>query len=117
MPKKKHRPKTLTLDVVGLQYRLTKSMIRVMAANRPLEITIMREPDNVHDENAIAVHLVDAKMKAVQGLKIGYLRKEVAAEIAPLLDSKQVKLRRGILKMVYPDDSTGTVDLWLQKKT
>lgn len=47
------------------------------APGRPLRLR--REPDNAHDPNAIAVDLPD-------GLTLGFVPRELAAEIAPELD-------------------------------
>ena len=48
-----------------------------VAPGRPLELR--READNPHDPNAIAVH-------AAPGEKVGFVPREVAAELAPELD-------------------------------
>ena len=49
-----------------------------VAAGRPLELR--RDPANEHDPNAIAVH-------ADTGEQIGWVPREVAAELAPQLDA------------------------------
>jgi hypothetical protein len=46
---------------------------------RPLELR--RDPDNEHDPNAIAVHTADA------GEQVGWVPREIAAELAPDLDA------------------------------
>jgi hypothetical protein len=48
------------------------------APGRPLELR--RQPDNPHDPNAIAVH-------SGSGDQLGWVPREVAAELAPLLDA------------------------------
>jgi hypothetical protein len=45
---------------------------------RPLELR--RDPDNPHDPNAIAVH-------AAGGAQVGWVPRELAAELAPVLDA------------------------------
>jgi HIRAN domain len=47
-----------------------------VAPGRPLELR--RDPDNEHDPNAIAVH--------AGGAQVGWVPREVAAELAPELD-------------------------------
>jgi hypothetical protein len=49
-----------------------------VAPGRPLELR--RDPDNPHDPSAIAVHVPG-------GLQVGWVPRELAAEIAPELDA------------------------------
>jgi HIRAN domain len=49
-----------------------------VAPGRPLELR--RDPGNPHDPNAIAVH-------AVRGEQVGWVPRELAAELAPELDA------------------------------
>ena len=49
-----------------------------VAPGKPLELR--RDPDNEHDPNAIAVH-------ADNGEQVGWVPREVAAELAPQLDA------------------------------
>ncbi|MBV8374340.1 MAG: DEAD/DEAH box helicase, partial [Candidatus Eremiobacteraeota bacterium] len=52
----------------------------VIAGLRPdAELDLRREPTNVHDSNAIAVYY--------GGLQLGYVKKGIAAHIAPLIDA------------------------------
>lgn len=48
-------------------------------------ITYRREKDNIHDSNAIAVyaHIIKTKKR----VQLGYIPRELAKEIAPLIDS------------------------------
>jgi hypothetical protein len=50
------------------------------APGRPLELR--RDPENTHDPNAIAVHAGD-------GLQVGWVPREIAAELAAELDAGQ----------------------------
>jgi single-stranded-DNA-specific exonuclease len=52
-----------------------------VAPARPLELR--RDPGNPHDPNAIAVHLAG-------GEQVGWVPREVAAELAPELDAGRV---------------------------
>jgi HIRAN domain len=63
-----HHPDALALDAA--------------APGRPLELR--RDPDNPHDPNAIAVHLVGGN-----GEQVGWVPREVAAELAPELDAER----------------------------
>lgn len=77
------------LKVVGVTFRnegtgeSRRDIIRELAAKygdnfRDIKVEIKREPDNKYDMNAVMV-LAD-------GRQIGYLGKEYAAIIAPLMD-------------------------------
>lgn len=48
------------------------------------QLQARREPHNKYDTNAIALYF--------QGIQIGHIDKDVAAELAPLLDSKSATL-------------------------
>jgi hypothetical protein len=50
----------------------------------PLAARLKREPENFHDENAIAVIV---KEKPYRDFHIGYLTRQVASELAPRLDA------------------------------
>ena len=66
-----HHAEALTLDAA--------------APGRPLELR--RDPDNPHDPNAIAVHLVGSgEQIGGHGEQVGWVPREVAAELAPELD-------------------------------
>ncbi len=54
--------------------------------NLPVEAVLIREPDNQYDPFAIAVHAVSPRTE--QALKVGYVSKEMAARLAPVLDKK-----------------------------
>lgn len=47
----------------------------------PVEATLRREPDNVHDVNAVRVE--------IGGDLVGYVARELALELAPVLDDLQ----------------------------
>lgn len=48
------------------------------------DVFLLRDPDNKHDSNAIAVFVEDDNGRDHQ---IGYLGRELAAELAPLVDA------------------------------
>lgn len=45
---------------------------------QPVDVTLVREPENAHDSNAIRAE--------ISGSKIGYIVKDVAADLAPQMD-------------------------------
>jgi HIRAN domain len=63
--------------VAGARHRAEALATGAAAPGRPL--TLMREPDNPHDPNAIAVH--------AGGQAIGFVPRELAEAIAPELDA------------------------------
>jgi hypothetical protein len=81
-------PLVLTADVVGVTfvdgypenlYRL-EELERERRRGEPLTVLLLREPLNQHDENAVAVHVPAVGI-------VGHLARELAAQVAPLLDA------------------------------
>lgn len=66
-----------------MSYRATPAKMEEISGETPLKATLVRESDNNHDSNAVAVHLAE---KPYENFHIGYLSRVVAAEIAPRLD-------------------------------
>ena len=71
-----------TCFVVGGYYRSPAAQEEYSLCRKGYKLTLRREPDNIHDRNAVKV-ISDRK-------HIGYLSREDAAEIAPLLDAHKV---------------------------
>ena len=55
--------------------------------NLAIDAVLVREPDNEYDENAIAVY-ARVKDAAVDALKVGYVARELAVDLAPALEEK-----------------------------
>jgi HIRAN domain len=119
MPKKKKlHQRTVNFTVVGLQYRLTKSARRQMAMMVPFSVGLRRELENPHDENAIAVHLTDSKLKAIGlGFHIGYLRRRLAERLAPSLDDMSVVVESAMVVELDAEDGVGEVAVTLSGDT
>lgn len=79
----KKKPKEITLTVVGLQYRLIDPKLKDMQEVTPLKTELRRDPENIHDENAIAVYVME---KPYKGTHVGYLKRQVAHDLAPEMD-------------------------------
>lgn len=76
--------KTLFARVVGVTFENRQSIIASLTGSEPCRL--QPEPENVYDKNAIAVHVATK-----DGIKhIGYLKKELAAQVAPALDGEPV---------------------------
>jgi hypothetical protein len=102
MPDKKVKTKGVEISVVGMQYRVTPSTLKYIGSlleGGPVECRIEREPDNVHDENAIKVILNESPYK---GLHIGFFPRGVAALYAPLIDQGRLTLKTAKLTELVP---------------
>jgi hypothetical protein len=81
-----------TVTVVGLQFRWKADGRETLARNVPIPVLLEREPANEHDENAVKVIIAqNYSLKALRGIHLGYLRREVAAMIAPKLDEGSIE--------------------------
>lgn len=76
--------RTIVSKVSGVTFEGRQSTIAQLRGNEPCRI--VPEPTNKYDPNALAVHV------AVKGeiKHVGYIPKELAAQIAPLLDGEQI---------------------------
>lgn len=92
-----------TLEVVGMGFRkgMTKERrvaLGEMAGKRSITgCTLVREPDNPKDPNAIQVFLPE---RVMDGMCIGYLHREVAEVLAPHFDSGRTTVKSAKLESV-----------------
>jgi hypothetical protein len=96
----------LDLEAVGFLYRVTPATLKKLAEAAPLLGTLVREPDNLHDENAIAVYVNEAPWS---NFHVGYLRREVAAEFAPYMDNGALSFDEVWLQSVDVDEGKGEI--------
>jgi hypothetical protein len=111
MPKAKAKWHTreVELTVVGLIYRVTRPMLRTLNEQTPFRVECVREHDNVHDENAIAVEVAERTL-GFEG-KIGYLRRQVASVFAPAMDAGELEISDGWITVI--DTEAGQADVRL----
>jgi hypothetical protein len=93
---------TMAESVVGIQYRKADAVAFARAAQRAGQrrliygVELERQPDNPHDSNAIAVFgLAERKRffgRTVDRWQIGYLERDLAAEIVHDLVSKGIPM-------------------------
>lgn len=84
----KGRTWSVTLDVVGMQFRWTKDGRETLSRSVPFFVEFERQPDNPKDENAIKVNISsDFKLTKLRGMHLGYVRAPSAALLAPRLDN------------------------------
>lgn len=103
----------LELTIVGMQHRLTRSSLRVMRDRLPLNARLVREKKNEHDENAIMVVANEEPWT----MHVGYLTRQVAAELAPRLDSRKLQIVSVLITEVVPHEGTGTVLVKTKRKS
>ncbi len=98
----------IELVVVGLKYRVTTSTRRYLAKtvmDKPIFCSMVREPENTHDENAIKVVVKEGTYK---GMHIGYIQRGVAVVLAVLLDEGGIQDE--LLAITSMDVDTGEAD-------
>lgn len=103
-----------TFDVVGLQYRVTKPVRRMLVEHLPFTVELKREPENTHDHNAIAVLIADESVP-FDKMKLGYLRKEVAAVLASPWDDGDIWAVEARMIDIDPEDGIGQAKIWLNE--
>lgn len=94
----------LELTCVGMRYRATPSTLEEISSACPLRVDVVREPDNLHDENALAVI---CREKPWRKMKFGYISRQTAAELSPRIDRGKLTLGESWLTEVDPDSGTG----------
>ena len=75
--------KTIACSIMGSRFHAgAKARLTQLSENHPL--TLLREPDNKFDENAIKV------LDSLDDLMLGYVPKEIAKSLAPKIDSGEI---------------------------
>lgn len=109
-------PKTFDAEAVGLNYRLTRSTMRLMKSRiqqqGSIQVMLVREHDNPSDENAVKVVIRDAPYR---GMHIGYLRRAVASVYGPALDKGKRIIREAYVTDIDPDEGTAAISIVLAK--
>lgn len=102
-------------DVVGMDHRVTlevRENLERQTEQGRLKCELQREPTNQADPNAVKVVLADRRVKS-KG-HIGYLRRQVAAVIAPALDRGSSEVTSCRLVMVNAKYGWGRIELKLK---
>ncbi|ADQ06468.1 HIRAN domain protein [Caldicellulosiruptor hydrothermalis 108] len=76
----------------------------------PKEITLVREPDNKYDRNAIRAE--------IEGVHVGYIAKEIASKLAPTMDVLNITSFQvaGLIRGGSRTIPTLGVHIWLDKR-
>jgi hypothetical protein len=90
-------------------------MRRELELHVPFQIKLKREPRNPADPNAIAVVINDDAVPHYP-MKIGYLRKGVAAVLAPKIDKGSVTVEKAVLVQLDSIEADGIAEIWLKHK-
>lgn len=77
---------------------------------RAVCVDLIREPANEYDRNAIAAN--------IDTLHVGYLRREIAAQLAPVLDKHKIPSVRicGVIRGGSIDAPSLGVHVWLDQR-
>lgn len=79
--------RTLHVRVAGVSYEGRQAYLAQLSEDDP--VRLVPEPENPHDVNAIAVHVAHAG----KVYHCGYIPRELAADIAPILDGESIDAR------------------------
>lgn len=95
-------------NVVGMRFTEWEKYLSLDEYFNDKMVELVREPDNQHDENAIAV-----KSKIFG--RLGYIKRSVAKILAPIIDSGE-RLMAEIFARYYTDEIDTTIFLKIKKK-
>jgi hypothetical protein len=111
--KKEHfgKAREILFDTAGMTFRLTADRQHELEEELPVMVELTREPTNVQDRNAVAIHLAEYK----PGMHIGYVPKDIAAKLAPLMDGKEIRFVEAWL--VDMGEHNGRMRIVFQKKS
>lgn len=87
--------KQLELHLVGMRHHVKAQTILEISNCCPMKVQLVREPKNEADANAIRVESVDEPW---DGMKLGYIGRETARELAPRMDKKQIQITGAVLE-------------------
>jgi hypothetical protein len=114
LPHKKERygkSREMLFNTAGMTFRLTADKQHELEEAAPLSVELTREPTNVQDRNAVAIHLTEHR----PGMHIGYVPKDIAARLAPLMDAGEIRfVEAWLLDM---EEYNGRMRIVFQKKS
>lgn len=83
--------RTIITKVAGVTFKGRQAYLHAMYGNEP--VRIVPEPTNPYDPNALAVHIAIPEGGSTMIRHVGYIPRELAAQIAPWLDGEAVMAR------------------------
>lgn len=102
------------IPVVGISYRLSVSSRRMLAAHveeETVECILERDPENLHDKNAIKVVIINSPYERFH---LGFVPREVARHLAPLLDDPSTELLAAVLLEMNAQEATAMLHVTLK---
>ncbi|NUO10458.1 MAG: HIRAN domain-containing protein [Candidatus Brocadia sp.] len=100
-----HKGNIIT-NIVGMRFIEWAKYLRLDEYLNDKMAALVREPDNQHDENAIAVETESFG-------RLGYIKRSVAKILAPIMDNG-VKLKAEIFARYYTNETDTTIFLKIQ---
>lgn len=100
---------TLKCAVVGINYRVPVQEQYELAEKVPLFALLVREPNNMYDENAIQVRISGET-------HLGYVPRDMAAALAPKLDSGDIQIVSVRVTEIDADTGVGELLVTYRKK-
>lgn len=97
--------KTDRFSLVGIQYRVIPSVREALVPLLPIRVKLEREPNNEADPNAILVSINDKISH--NGMKLGYLRRQVAETWASGMDEGRLVIVKAYLIELDPQSASG----------
>lgn len=112
MPKTTPKEKEIQCLLKGLSYRLTQETIRQVNLLCPLRVELRREPENLHDQNAVAVYSLE---KPWRNVKLGFVERGIAAELSHKLRDKEIEVTEVYLMDAEDVDGEGSLSIKFKK--
>lgn len=77
-------------QIRGVTHYLTRDTLKRLRGFYPIAAKLVREPENLYDENAIKIVLNEPPERSFH---VGYLARQVSAVLAPRMDSGRVRIK------------------------
>ncbi|KXK28491.1 MAG: HIRAN domain protein [Candidatus Brocadia sinica] len=103
-----HKGNIIT-NIVGMRFIEWAKYLRLDEYLNDKMVTLIREPNNQHDENAIAAETESFG-------RLGYIKRSVAKILAPIMDN-EVKLQAEIFARYYTNETDTTIFLKMKTQT
>lgn len=103
-----HKDNIIT-NIVGMRFIEWAKYLRLDEYLNDKMVTLIREPNNQHDENAIAAETESFG-------RLGYIKRSVAKILAPIMDN-EVKLQAEIFARYYTNETDTTIFLKMKTQT
>lgn len=87
---------TIQTSLAGVTFENRQVLLKSVVEGEPVKL--VREPNNIHDHNAIRVRLFKDRFGRND---LGYINKEMAKQIAPLLDKANKPFIEGVISSIY----------------